>query len=333
MISFGCHSNVDCEKYQKKRNNCINISDRIIDIKTDVLFGNSFLDIFEDILIVTEVMPRGDKGIHLFNKNTFKYITSTAIIGKGPGEVTQQGRIGVDLKNRALWVSDHGKRVLWYFPLDSILINPQFKPSIKKDLYNELFMVRFSFLNDSLALGKAVHVINHHSFDMAMAKLNIITNKTEKYGYEHPEAVGDNSNSFFKLSVNNNIYVNCYINCDLLTICDLKGNLKYNVYGPGWGKKNKRRHDYFCGVDVIKNLIVTGFIDDVSFILDVNKRLQGNSPSKFLIFDIQGNYLKTLETKSNFSYFCVDEENSRVIVYFNGRENPLGYFTLNVDEL
>lgn len=333
LFIIACKSNSEekIEKFQKHRDKIINIEDKIIDIETEILFGNCFLYIIDDILIVAEGPSRFDKGIHLFDKNTFKYITSTVIIGKGPGEVTSPGRIGVDRKNRVLWVQDHGKKVMWKFPLDSILNNEMYKPTDNIDLYNELFIERFSFLNDSIALGKAVRVLSNSSFDMVMAKLNFNTNITEVYGYGHPEAVGRKSNSQFKLSVKNNFYVNCYGYCDLMTICDLDGNLKCNVYGSGWLNNKDNKNNYYKGVDLISNYIIASYLGDAGMIFDEYKRLKSNFPSKFLVFDIDGNYKETIETGHKFFCFCVDEENNRVIAYFDGRENPLGYFNLNFD--
>ena len=333
LLVIGCTSNYKgkTEKFQKHRDKIMNVGDKIIDIKTEILFGNPSLNIVDDILIVTEIKPSGDKGIHLFNKNTFKYITSTGIIGKGPGEVTRQGQIVVDSKNRVLWVADHGKMVLWQFPLDSILNNAMYKPTKKRSLHKELFIERFDFLNDSIALGKAVRVLSNSSFEMAMAKLNLNTNITEVYGYEHPEAVGKRSNSKFKLSIENNIYVNCYCYCDLMTICDLNGNLKYNIYGPNKLDNRGDKNFYFSDVDMINDKIIASYISDIGIIFNEFKRPQGNLPSKFLIFDLDGNYIETIETGSKFTFFCVDKENNRVIAYFADRVNPLGYFNLNLN--
>jgi len=38
----------------------------------------------------------------------------------------------------------------------------------------------------------------------------------------------------------------------------------------------------------------------------------------------------SLETGDKFSYFCVDEANNRIIAYFEGREEALGYFNIPV---
>jgi hypothetical protein len=326
---FGCINNIKygTEKDQKLRNNIVNVSENIVDIKPEILFGKSLFYILGDILIVCEISPQGEKGIHLFNKNTFKYITSTGIMGKGPGELIMPGRLGIDEKNMAFWVPDNGKQIMYKFPLDSVLSNELFKPTIKKNLNKELFIERFGFLNDSIAIGKAVHVTSNSTFEMAMAKINFNTEGIEHFGYENPKSVGRKSNSVFAMSVENNFYVNCFDRIDLITICDLDGNLKYNIYGPGWFDSEQNKNSYFFDVDLIGNKIIASYIGDRAFVVKGNIT-KGRSPSKFIIFDIQGNYLKTIDTGFEFSRFCVDEVNKRIIAYFSDREEPLGYFDI-----
>lgn len=334
LFVLGCKNNNESktDKFQKHRDKIIKVGEKIIDVKPDILFGNCTLYIIDDILITNEISPKGKKGTHLFDKNTFKYRTSTGIVGRGPGEISVPGRIGVDRKNRVLWIPDFGKMVVWKFPLDSILNNEMYKPSIKFELHGDSFIERYGFLNDSIVLGKAVQIDNNNSsFKMAMAKLNLNSNVIKKYGYENPKAIGKKSNSQFALSVKNGIYVNCYGYCDLMTICDLDGNLKYNVYGPDGLNNKENKKSYFFGVEVMGKNIIASYIGDVSLTFDGNRPSRFNYPSKFIVFDLDGNYKETIETGYQFSYFCVDEENKRVIAYFEGREEPLGYFNVDFD--
>ena len=165
-MTAGCKTtnNEKTEIFQKQRSKILDVSDKIIDINPGILFGNSVLYIIDDILIVNEVSPKGEKGIHLFNKNTFKYIKSTGILGRGPGEIAGLGGIGIDKQNRILWVQDHGNKVMWKFPLDSVLSNEMFKPNIKLELNNESFIESFGFLNDSVVPGVAVQILPDYSF-------------------------------------------------------------------------------------------------------------------------------------------------------------------------
>lgn len=331
FISISCNRNNDSktEKIQKQRNNIINVADKINDVKPKIIFGNSALFILDKYLIVLEKFPKGDKGIHLFDKNTFRYITSTGIIGKGPGEIISPGPLGLNKEKKVFWVPDAGKRVLFEFPLDSILNNNKFKPTIWKKMQDKTTTLSYDFLNDSIVLGIVVNLTSNTSFKMVMSKLNINTDQISKFGYEHPKAIGKKSYSTFAMSVENNFYVNCHSECDLMTICDLEGNLKYNVYGPGWFDNEHDKNSYFFDVDLFGSNIIASYIGSKGIIARGNIT-RGAPPTKFIVFDMEGKYLKTIETGFEFESFCVDEENKRIIAYFTNRDEPLGYFNISL---
>lgn len=123
VICFtGCSGDrSNTEKLQNKRNKIVNVQNDIVDIKTEVLFGTSLLYIIDDYLVLLEVASKTPRCIHLFDKKTFRYITSTGLLGRGPGEITEPGNIGVDRQNRVLWVPDFGQKVIWKFPWTAYL--------------------------------------------------------------------------------------------------------------------------------------------------------------------------------------------------------------------
>ncbi len=331
LLTGSCKNQDKTEKFQNSRKKIIDVQNSLIDIDTEIILTNLLLYIIDDYLIVLDMKPNSDRGIHLFNKNTFKYITSTGVLGHGPGEIIRYGRIGVDNDSKVFWVPDHGKQMLMKFPLDSVLQNPNFKPTEGVSLLKELFIERFEFINDSIALGKAVNTLSSSSYQMAMAKLNVVANKTSRYGYENAEAVGKKSNSVFALSKALNLYVNAYWYCDLLTICDLQGNLLHNIYGSDRLENKENKKTYFTGVDILDDFIVASYIGDNGIIVNEFQRQEGNLPTKFLIFSKEGDYISTFETKHKFSSFCVDEVNNRVIVHFRDRAIPLAYFAFDTN--
>lgn len=335
---IGCQKNIkdQKEKHQGHRDKIINVKDHISTIKTKILFGKPELYIIDSILIVNDYRPNGNKGIHLYNKNTFKHITSTGIIGRGPGEITRPGFIGINETNRTLWMVDHGKRVIWKFQLDSVLKHEEYKPTKKIKLNERFFIEKFDFVNDSILLGRAWDIVDNNSFKMAMAKRNIYTNRIKRYGYKHPkiEQKGRKKTYFsFDLSSRNNLYVKCYSKIDLMTICDIEGNLKCNIYGPDWNKNKDNRKKYFFDVSIANNKIIAAFLGDDDWKIkkeNKTKRPDVNLPTKFLVFNKEGAYQKTIETGHEFTRFCIDKENNRVITFFADREDPLGYFNLNI---
>jgi hypothetical protein len=126
--------------------------------------------------------------------------------------------------------------------------------------------------------------------------------------------------------------VNCYYECDLITICDPAGNLKYNIYGADGLENKDSKKSYFFAVDVVDKYIFAAYIGETGIIYEGSVP-RGNSPSKFLIYDMEGNYIETIETGSKFSAFCLDEENNRIILYFNDRTEALAYIHFNFDSL
>lgn len=140
--------------------------------------------------------------------------------------------------------------------------------------------------------------------------------------YEHPEIKKKRADCI--VSTEHGIYVDVYSRDDLLTICDLDGNLKYNVYGPEWrhGEWNDvYRHidGVFCG-----DKIVTAYSGKH------RQEKDGFTASLLLVFDLEGNYLKTLDVGRPVVRLCYDDRNQRLLLSMND-EMQFGYLPL--DEL
>ena len=332
ILLLGCN-NVDSDKsktFTETLEKTINVKDKITDIKTDLLFKYCSMTISDSILIVNELTPTGAKGIHFFNKNNLKYITSTGFVGKGPGEIARLGESTINFNSKVIWVDDYAKMVSWKFPIDSILSNESFIPTEKLKMDKDLFQVKYAFINDSIAIGRSVIPTSYHSMDIATTKRNIYDSKIEKYGYHHPDLKGRESYSSFELSNKNEVYTICFTFVDLMTICDLEGNLKYNIYGSQWSPKETKGIQFYGEVKTYKNYIIASYIGGKHVVTAADGGRVHNSPSKLLVFDIDGNYVKTIEVGHEFSEFCIDEDNNRVIAYFDNRINPLGYFSLDI---
>lgn len=328
----GCQNKKEGPFKQFKINSAesYNVKNQIKDITTEKYYRNPFIYIVDKFLIILDFND-SDKGIHFYVKNSFEYVTNTGFRGRGPGEINNLGTIAFNKQKRDLWVADYSKRVRWKFPLDSILNNKHFKPDSSLKINYKLFLDSFDFLNDSIAIGKAVHAINHNAFNMSMAKLNLNNNETERFGYEHPKTKGNLSNSKFELSPDKSTYVNAFAFCDLMTICDIQGEVKCNIYGPNWNQKQEKKQKYYAQVDFIGKHIIASYVGENAFVYDKHERPKSNLASKLLVFDVSGNHIKTIETGHKLSNFCVDQENKRVICYFVDRDNPLGYFNLNIN--
>ena len=96
-----------------------------------------------------------------------------------------------------------------------------------------------------------------------------------------------------------------------MTICNLDGTLKYNVYGTEWSTET-HGIDYYGPVVFCNNRIVALYSGNKSF---TNGKT--NYPTKFVVFDLDGNYLKTLETGYPVIRFCYDKDNNRILMSLN----------------
>ena len=328
LASFGCNKSDKSKTFHEDKEKTINVKGKIVDIETDMIFSRCLFEILDSVLIINEVGSYNKKGIHLFNKNSLKYLASTGYLGKGPGEIIRNGNNTISFNSQIIWVDDYGKLVKWKFPLDSIMNNDKFIPTQKIAMNKDIFQISSEFINDSVTIGRSCVPTSFHSMDMVNTKRNIYSNKIEKYGYHYPGLKDRESYSEFALSNKKKLYVTCYNFVDLMTVCDLNGNLRCNIFGPQWKPKEIKGIQFYFHVDFYKDYIIASYLGDKWVLKTAEGGMEYLSASKFLVFDINGNYVKTIEVGYQFSDFCIDEDNGRVIVYFDGRKNPLGYFDL-----
>ncbi len=299
-------NNSEPEKYQNKRNNIVNVKDKLkVIMKDEIIDNGALLYIMEDYLIVEDHQSQ-DKFIQIFNKNDFSYITSTGTKGEGPGEISRIGGIKVNEDKRKFVVSDFGKHVMFEFDLDSVLTNPSYLPV---ELMKVKHMpMKFEYINDTTSIGLFMEVIGSNDFMPVMAVWNMKTDEIIPMKYQkHPDI--EKKRVMAGISIKDSIYVECSTRHNLMTICDLQGNLKNSVYGPDWKIDEPVQH-FFGGVTFARKYILVGY--------DGTDWYAYNQASKILIFDLAGNYIKTLETGCQFFHFCYDEDNNRLIFSTNG---------------
>jgi len=329
-ILISCNRNSSQEKYQQQRNDVIDVSTHFIDTKMDtklMFSAQTVLHIIKDYLIVCDYQ-NPEKGIHLFNKKTFKYITSTGLRGHGPGEIIRYGHVGVDNENGLFYVTDYGKMTAFKFVLDSVLINPDYMPSKSFSIIKDLFPATFGFVNDSIIIGNGLDILDNRNFNSTLVKYNIRAEAIEKIGVANPDINTKNQSTYFSFSKEHAICVETFADYDLMTIRDLDGNTIVHVYGPQWGE-NERTYQYFSSVNILNDKIIAAFLGAPGVKRDEHKRVNSVFPTQLLVFDIQGNYLRTLETGGDIFHFCTDPDNDRIIVSFYDRENQFAYIDLD----
>jgi len=282
-----------------------------------MLSGTTRAFIMNDYLIIADYKP-DDKLIHIFDKNNFKYITSTAYIGQGPGEITIMGNLGINEQCNEFYVSDHGKFKVFNYNIDSVITKSHYMPQVKLDMDKGMFLDRYQYINDTLSLGIAIKPTSNSTFEQYTAKLNFVTGKISPMPYEFPNV--EKRRICVAASIQQNEYVECYQNRDLMTIGDLKGNLKWNIFGPEWNSDNSDHKYYFGEVLICGDKIIALYSGKDYY--DKNYR-----PSKIIIFSSNGNYIETLETGYIINDFCFDKTKNRLIMALDG-DIQYAYFDL-----
>ena len=105
LLCCGCNVSTETEKYQRSRNNIINVMDQVVEIVIDTPYisTNNRLYPMDEYLIIKDFKALGDH-IHLFDRNSYAYVTGIAQRGQGPGEIANIGYIAVDEANRRFYV-------------------------------------------------------------------------------------------------------------------------------------------------------------------------------------------------------------------------------------
>ena len=324
-ILLSCNQNSLQEKHQHKRNNIVNVKDRIKEICIDenkVLIGASNrVHLFGDYLLIQDYRSL-EKLIYIFDKNTFEYITSTGDFGEGPTEIGRMGSIGTDSINRKFYVIDHAKMKVFSFDIDSVLGNSDYKPNAKLRLNSEQFPVDYEYINDTLCIGRTITPIGVGDYTPYVSKWNMKTGEItplskSTLGIVKHKRITCASSSKYRLALE------LYTYHDLISIFDFDGNLKWNIYGPKWNSREYLETHYFSWGTFCKN---NKFI--VSYSGGNNNIEKERQAKQLMIFDINGDYIKTLDVDYAIQHFCYDEENNRLIIAFND-DIQFGYLDLN----
>lgn len=319
LCSISCSGDSETEKYQKSRDNIIDVRDQIKEIVIeDIMIGRIAWPYIIDKYLLIGDYESPDQQIHIFDRNSFRYITSTATKGQGPGEIAGLGCIAYDKNRRSFYVTDHGKLKIFSYNLDSVLVNPDYMPEVKMNMKVELFPDSYRYINDTLCIGRVIKPIGTNDFKPYVAKWNMLTGKIDLMKYEHPDI--SKVRFYTTVSEENNMYVVCYTHHDLMTLCNLDGDLICNIYGPKW-TSDVTQICHFWNAEFCGDKIIAAYSGG-------DHRTEAYYPTKFLVFNLKGDYLQTLETGYKISYFCYDPDNNRLILNMND-DIQFGYLDLN----
>lgn len=301
------------EKRQKDRDKIIEVHNRVKEIKTgDILLHNSSqVYMIDKYLLICDYHSYTDQ-VYLFDRDNLTFAASTAPLGQGPGEIANIGNITIDEINRHFYVNDHGKQKIFSYHLDSVLINPDYMPETKMKMNEREFPSKYQYINDTLAIGVIIKPTGDYGFNQYSARWNMNTGDIHPMPELHPEIKRKRYN--IAVSVKHGLCVESYERHDLLTIRTLSGDVKYDIYGPHWEISTKKKIQYFGKVIFCKDKILVLYSGTEAFTKNPHGDPVSVSPKKFMLFDLDGEYLKTFDVGYQISSFCYDEANNRLIL-------------------
>jgi hypothetical protein len=187
-------------------------------------------------------------------------------------------------------------------------------------------------INDTMFLAVGVMIRKNSIYAQLLARYNILTKDIEKVSFNSSTSVEDikkDASIFYDLSLKDKLIAISYANSDLITILNLKGDVLYNIYGPEWGKNTNGKKTYFGSISITDRYIIASYTGENTFFFDEFKRPHFSWPKKFIVFDLKGKYITTIDTKHRMTAWCVDEKNKRIIAYFDDRDVEFGYFNID----
>ena len=324
LMFIGCKEKSATELYVKSRTNVVKVKDKVCEVMTEEPFISNYSDVYLlDGYLIVKDLKGYDNLIHIFDKNTFEHVKSTGTTGQGPNEIANIGNIFIDEKCNNFYVVDQGRLRLLSYNLDSLLSVENYSFAIKADLKKSNYPSGCFYITDTFTIAKQLSFEENSGGAIeACGVWNMKTNEFKK-GYIHPsqstKAINTHS-THFDASESQGVYVMCSRFFDVMTICNLDGTLKYNVYGPNWkdGKSDKIHYnmDVCIGGDKIYALYS-----------GANQNSDEYYPTKMLVYDVNGNYLKTLDIGYRVLNFCYDEEHHRLILHADD-DIQFGYLDL-----
>lgn len=310
------HKSINVEK------NVVDVTEKIhpIDFGDTVLF-NAFckVDIAKDYLIVSDY-KNYENQVHLFDKNNFHYLASTAPLGQGPGEITTLGGILINEDGSELYVQDFARYQFFAYNPDSIRSNPEYKPTLKWNMDRDIFAITLQLLNDTASVGLIGMPVSASEINMQTGFWNMETNEIRLLNDLY---VGEEHTRYdVKASVEHNLIVEAHWYLNRIVLRRFDGTELCRIEG----KTSQDRTDYYRSPLFVGSKIYLLYKDQ-KFSDFMNKIY---TPTKIVVLDLEGNYIKTLDTPYNINHWCYDEDNRRVILNMDD-EMQFGY--LEVEDI
>ena len=310
MLCAACASQqAGTEKFYKDWDKTTDVRTHVheIDMDSVLIHANSTPYIAGRYLLIADAQSTGSL-IQAFDKNDFRYLGSFVRQGEGPNAITRLGSLGINGDRQPIYLTDYGKMKIFACHVDSALHDSAYTLREVAPMNPAQFPADFTLTDDSLGIGRFIIPTSNSDYRPRVAKWNLFTGKCEPMPYEYPDIA--HKHITCGVSPRDKVYAECYDNVDLMTLCDFDGKLLCNIHGPAWDADSQQPMHYYSNAVFRKGQVIAAYSGG-------DKRTDDYYPTRFQVFDLEGNYLKTLDVGYKILRYCYDEANDRLIICFN----------------
>lgn len=228
--------------------------------------------------------------------------------GEGPQEITVPGVMTVDSDNNRIYMIDYGQWKLKYYDIDSMVNRDDYYGAVSLRLDtagdNSSFPDRYVHISDTLGYGRMIRPRERSGFDQSLCRFNPVSGKTEPFGvqenaprYRSSVAVSQKDRLVAELSSTN----------DLIRIYDFDGQLKGEVFGPGYVEQPSGDITYFNKAIFIN--------DNIYAIYSGDEKYFGKD---IIVMTKEGRYMKTLRCDDRITDIAYDPAHDNLYLCTDG---------------
>ena len=306
------------ERHEGTRDNIIEVSQLIsMDNNLPEIHAVTSLYVIGDTLLFGDWMTRGP----VFTAYDIKRDTVIGQFGKfgnGPGEIANFGAVFYDPKTQNLYGANANQGKIVGFHLPEAISNPDYDAfeKCKMDFQNgNNAFISPHFIDDTTVIC-CVYIPDKETRGIIsrIGRLNLKDSRVDII--DSTKAIAK-SRCHIAVSPEKNVVLSVDNNHDLIKIFNIDGKPLSYIYGPDYEDDPPRGKRYFSKLLICNDKMLAVYSGEST----------RNSNKNILIFDLDGNYLKTLRFPYSINSFVYHPGTDRLYLNTDG-ETQFGYINL-----
>ena len=261
-----------------------------------------------------------DRQFFGYNLNNGESLGWFGIYGSGPGEIANFGAPFIDKRNKVLYGLNCNLWSIMGFELDKAFNDSSYRAFTKTDMSDlelRVPIVKSFFTNDSTVLCQMYDMNENWTCSTSrIGRLDLETGRTVIIDDYVPEP---DTRFGMALSVKDSLICATYHTNDQINLFNLDGKLIKTIYGPDYHNPRLHKVYYFYEPEFCGDKICVVYHGKFDPTFSVGHDI--------LMFDLEGNYLKTLRCEMPITCLAYHEKTNRLYVYTNG-DPQFGYIQL-----